>query len=232
MNQENTNQSQTSSMKQVVVYSPTTGQIFSVVQIPPEISDETVALPGSNTMRGTLETLQDPGSWFVDLSGNTPELARRTPVPLTAGKWISVDAYSGQQTEFPSEIILEEASLLIAAELRKRANAPITVDGVTFDADKTAQENIKAKLTEISALRRLNQTMPTELLVWRDFHNTSHTFSDMESLERVLSRVVVAIAQRGTELYIWSWQVKASIAALGSAHEIEQYLLSQDVALR
>ena len=53
----------------------------------------------------------------------------------------------------------------------------------------------------------------------------------MGALEIKLSEVVAQIAQRGTELYMWNWAVKAHCATLLSAQEIRDYLLSEGVTV-
>jgi len=217
-------------MKIVVIYGQD-GMIMFCAQIPPEVPESSLVLPGCAAMAGNSEVLQNPSAWRVDTSGETPALVSKTVTDPSHGRWFIVDVATGQTTEAPREDVLSDVSLLVARAMKGRSIAPVTVDGVVFDADKTAQDNIKAKLIEIAALRRLDKEMPAELLVWRDHANTTHTFPNMGALEIKLSEVVAQIAQRGTELYMWNWAVKAHCATLGSAQEIRDYLLSEGVTV-
>lgn len=220
-----------SAMKLVAVYA-SNGMLISVAQVPPEVPDESLALPGCYTMPGNADAFGNPSAWRVDLSGDSPRLVPRDVVTAPAsGRWQMVDVHTGTVTEAGRADVLEDISSLVSAAMKSRAAAPIDVAGVTYDADTTAQNNIKAKLLEITSLRRLNKSIPPELLVWRDFHNITHTFDSMDALEIMLSDVAAAIAHRGTELYIWSWEVKTQAAALESLQEIAQYLESQNIRL-
>lgn len=117
---------------------------------------------------------------------------------------------------------LKELQLVkVDTERAVRNVAPIEYAGRSLDADLLAQKNISDKLSEIKAREDMGQTMPPELMLWRDADNQNETFADMRAMKSWLQGLVVAIAQRGTEAYIWAWQTKAAIAAATTRAELD-----------
>jgi hypothetical protein len=104
---------------------------------------------------------------------------------------------------------------------RRKTEAPIAYEGAMLDADKTAQANISAKLQEIAQRLGMGISMPAELMVWRDYDNSNHVFATLVEYQSWLGRLAIAITERGTLLYGWSWQMKALVAAAETAAEVE-----------
>ena len=108
----------------------------------------------------------------------------------------------------------------------RRAEAPIEFEGATLDADLKSQGNIKDKLVDIDQRRKQGLDYPTDLLFWRDYDNLMHTFVTVDEYEGWLSRLLIAIAERGTRTYLWMWGKKAEVDACGSVNGLEAVDLS------
>ena len=121
---------------------------------------------------------------------------------------------------------------LIAVKLRevederdRRISSPIEYLGHLVDADARAQANITNKINEINARIQLGQLMPESLMMWLDANNQVVTFDSQEQMRDWLQGLVIAITQRGTEAYAWSWQVKDQLRSLESKDAIVQLML-------
>ena len=119
---------------------------------------------------------------------------------------------------------------LIAMKLRevederdKRISAPIEYLGRTVDADARAQGNITDKINEINAREQIGSSMPVATMIWRDAENTNVTFESQDAMKAWLQGLVIAITQRGTEAYAWSWEVKNQLRSLDSKEEVEAF---------
>ena len=119
---------------------------------------------------------------------------------------------------------------LIAMKLRevederdRRISSPIEYLGHLVDADARAQANITNKINEINARIQLGQLMPESLMMWLDANNQVVTFDSQEQMRDWLQGLVIAITQRGTEAYAWSWQVKDQLRSLESKDAIEAF---------
>ena len=212
----------------VVYYRLDTGWISQVAQLPPEVDPSTLLMDGFAFMQGDTQHLTSADQWRVDVSEPEHRLVPKEGTPAAEG-WASVEVTTNTVAEPSKEAITSKVSSLMSLEMRRRTVAPVTVEGITFDADTKAQSNIKNKLTEIEACRKLGRTIPAELLVWRDFHNVTHQFESPEALEQILSHVVAELATRLTMLYVWSWEVKAHCATLENSAQVVAYLTDQGV---
>lgn len=119
---------------------------------------------------------------------------------------------------------------LIAMKLRevederdKRISAPIEYLGRTVDADARAQGNITDKINEINAREQIGSLMSVATMIWRDAENTNVTFESQDAMKAWLQGLVIAITQRGTEAYAWSWEVKNQLRSLDSKEEVEAF---------
>ena len=119
---------------------------------------------------------------------------------------------------------------LIAMKLRevederdKRISAPIEYLGRTVDADARAQGNITDKINEINAREQIGSPVPVATMIWRDAENTNVTFESQDAMKAWLQGLVIAITQRGTEAYAWSWEVKNQLRSLDSKEEVEAF---------
>jgi hypothetical protein len=100
----------------------------------------------------------------------------------------------------------------IEAERDRRIFDNIMLDGSEFDASARSQENLADKLASISSREQLGLSpMDPALCVWRDFQNVIHTFADQPTYRAWLASFAVALADRGTAAYAWSWQKKADL---------------------
>lgn len=119
---------------------------------------------------------------------------------------------------------------LIAMKLRevederdRRISSPIEYLGRTVDADARAQGNITDKINEINAREQIGSPMPVATMIWRDAENTNVTFESQDAMKAWLQGLVIAITQRGTEAYAWSWEVKNQLRSLDSKEEVEAF---------
>ena len=119
--------------------------------------------------------------------------------------------------------VQSQISRQLDQERHRRNQYAIEVNAVMFDGNNTAQTNLKNKLEEVHSRIELGIGMPAELLVWRDSNDQTHTWSDIESYYQFLQTYAIALADRGTRLYLTMWQHKAAIQALVDAGEdVEQ----------
>ena len=159
------------------------------------------------------------GTHYVDLSGADPLIVVMPARPsayhdfdYTTHTWTSrlADAIAARKTD-------------VNAERDRRNYLPITVDGVTLDADLVAQRNLSDKKSEADERLRLGIAMPTDLLIWKDYHNELRTFSDLQAYADFISGFVIALAERGTRLYVVSWTHKDAIDALTNVEDVLAY---------
>ena len=129
--------------------------------------------------------------------------------------------YTTKQWEDPRTIDDLKAVLLVQVNDARIAysTAPIEYAGRLVDADLTAQTNINNKLLEVAACKALGVDMNPDLMLWRDADNMNVTFSTMDDMERWLQGLAAKIAERGTQYYVWSWNIKAAIEAATTVDE-------------
>jgi hypothetical protein len=153
------------------------------------------------------------GESWVD--GGVLHNAPARPSPRHQWDWQSKSWVQNLSAARASKIQAIEASHAAAAV------APIQHQGARLDADVVAQYNISAKLQEIEQRRVLGVPMPAELLVWRDTDNALHVFATPDDLASWLGHLAIAIAERGTRLYLWSWGQKALALAAQDTTALE-----------
>jgi hypothetical protein len=103
----------------------------------------------------------------------------------------------------------------IEAERDRRVFAPINLTEGTFDADARSQQNLADKLASITSREQLGMSpMSPQMCVWRDSSNVTHSFADQPTYKAWLATFAIALADRGTAAYAWSWQKKADLDAL------------------
>lgn len=110
--------------------------------------------------------------------------------------------------------LVQYKSQLLDQERARRNQYTIEVSAAMFDGNNTAQTNLKNKIEEVRSRIELGIAMPAELLVWRDANNKTHSWPDINSYYQFLQSYAIALADRGTRLYIKMWQHKAAIQAL------------------
>lgn len=117
-----------------------------------------------------------------------------------------------------------EKAIEIERERDARIVAPVVVyDGLNLDADARATENLTKKLTEVNSRISRGSGMPSPMLVWRDHDNVVHQFEDIAAYKDWLDGFAIALGERGTLAYAWSWQKKTALAALTTFDEVEAF---------
>lgn len=116
----------------------------------------------------------------------------------------------------------QQAAKLAAVEAERdaRIRAPIAYNRRMVDADQRAQQNITDKISELTAREATGTAMPLEAMVWRDADNQTATFETEAEMKMWLQGLVIAITQRGTEAYTWSWQVKELVNTATTSEEL------------
>lgn len=116
----------------------------------------------------------------------------------------------------------------VEAERVKRNAAPITYDGKRLDADGVAQKNLSDKLAGVRERIRLGVAAAPEMLIWKDADNIVHQWGGLQAYCDWLARYAIALEERGTRLYITSWQHKLRVQQLAEAGDFAG-LLGYDV---
>lgn len=92
--------------------------------------------------------------------------------------------------------------------------APVIVyDGKNLDADAVSIDRLSKKLTAIDSYEKIGQTMPVQMLVWRDADNITHEFATHAEYKQWLAGLAVALDLRGTQAFAVSWAKKAELDA-------------------
>ena len=121
------------------------------------------------------------------------------------------------------EGLRQQLARALDQERARQNQYAIEVNAVMFDGNNTAQTNLKNKIEEVRSRIELGIAMPAELLVWRDANNQTHSWPDINSYYQFLQSYAIALADRGTRLYLTMWQHKANIAALEDIDAILAY---------
>lgn len=192
------------------VYKRDTGQVlFSGDGQNPEVFE-------NEEQAVALGVKRDAG--WIDAVGNHHALPER---PSVFHEW---DWSSKQWADArPIEMILAQKVVQVHQERDRRINAPIEYLGRMVDANPRAQSNITNKINEINARVQTGQAMPENLMIWLDAENQTVRFDSQGQMRDWLQGLVIAITQRGTEAYAWSWQVKDQLRALESKDAIEAF---------
>lgn len=164
---------------------------------------ETVAMVTGLSYIESDEPISSP-AWVQD---GVLQLAPPAPSLEHQWDWATRSWRANLSAARASKIKAIEAAFLAAMD------APIAHQGARLDADSVAQRNISAKLQEIAQRRALAMPMPAETLIWRDADNSLHTFNSQDDLANWLGALAIAISERGTRLYAWSWGQKALVQA-------------------
>lgn len=127
------------------------------------------------------------------------------------------------------ERLTQQLAHSLDQERNRRNQYDIEVNGVMFDGNNTAQTNLKNKIEEVRGRIELGIEMPAELLVWRDANNQTHSWPDINSYYQFLQTYAIALADRGTRLYIKMWQHKAAIQALIDANTAVEQIAAYPV---
>lgn len=190
------------------VYSKSTGEVlFSGEGQNPEVFE--------NDERAVALGVACPAGW-VDAVGQHHPLPEQ-PSPDHVWSWETKE-WTDPRTLAQFRAIKLHA---IEQERDRRIGAPVAYQGRMVDADARAQSNITNKINEILAREQVGDPMPAAMMIWRDADNLNVTFADQGEMKAWLQGLVIAITQRGTEAYAWSWQMKAAVEQVSSRDELD-----------
>lgn len=111
----------------------------------------------------------------------------------------------------------------IETERDRRIVANILYGNILLDANERAQSNISSKLSEIAQVMAGNGSIATEQLVWRDADNNTHHFPHLAAYRDWLGGLVIAISERATLSYQWSWDKKAALEEITDFDEAMEF---------
>jgi hypothetical protein len=102
----------------------------------------------------------------------------------------------------------------IEAERNRRLTAPVLVyDGKNLDAREQDIRNLEQKLATVQSRIDQGIAAPVDTLVWRDHDDQLHSFADLATYKTWLDGFAIALDERNTAAWSWSWQKKAELAA-------------------
>ena len=156
---------------------------------------------------------------YVDISVGSPVIRE---LPACPGECYEFDYATCTWGPKRQEAIAVRKSELVTERVR-RNYLPITHDGVTLDADAIAQRNLSDKKQEAEERLRLGIDMPSDLLIWKDYDNVLHTFDTLQDYLDFISGFVIALAERGTRIYVAYWTHKENIDALITVEDVLAY---------
>ena len=198
-------------MKTFVTYDTATGMVYQAGVAPLHYLSDWPLLPGQSLL--VTDEFCDGGGYGVgDVVVPLP------PQPSVHHEFDWVD----KVWRIDSEVLRADLRRRINVERQRRTNLPISFDGKLLDADKIAQDNVKAKLTEIRERIELNMPLVAAECVWRDANNVTHQWPNQEAYRGFLGGFAIAMSQRGTALYQVAWQKKAEVDAL-TGEALESY---------
>lgn len=179
---------------------------------------DSLCVPEGNVYLGKV----DPTNQYHNTEQNTP-----TNFPDKPFSWYKFN-YSTKLWFDPRELdeAREQKSILIEAKRDEKISAPIVFLGVLLDADFRAQSNITNKINEFRSRNELGQDVPLEQLVWRNANNINVSFDDGASMLAWLQNLLIAISERGTAAYAWSWAKKAEVLSATTLEEIDTVTLA------
>ena len=186
------------------------------------------------TMLPPAEAVSGPAvneMFEVDLLGYWYDGQQWQSVGPKPGEFYVMDKLN--KTWIPNyEQLTQQLDRLLDKERARRNQYAVEVNSIMFDGDNTAQTNLKNKIEEVRGRLALGIAMPSELLVWRDINNQTHSWTDINNYYQFLQSYAIALAERGTRLYIKMWQHKAAIQALidsnTAVEQIQLYPIEQD----
>lgn len=113
-----------------------------------------------------------------------------------------------------------QARAAVEAERDRRVFAPFSFEGRVLDADPASQAAIAARRTDVEAAVQLDVSIPAELLMWRDHSNNVVRFDTAQAFAGWLARLSIALGNRRSAVYAWSWQQKERLKAATEPEEV------------
>jgi hypothetical protein len=195
-----------------------TGKILSIGTARDDDPPVAFAHLGSRVVKWVSDAVT-PSTHYVDVGVSHTDVCQ---IPTRPSPYHDFDYATHTWLERLGDAIAAR-KVEVNAERDRRNYLPITVNGVTLDADLVAQRNLSDKKAEADERIRLGIPMPTDLLIWKDCNNDLHTFDTLQDYADFISGFVVAMAERGTRLYVTSWAHKDKLDALTSVEAALAY---------
>jgi hypothetical protein len=89
----------------------------------------------------------------------------------------------------------------------------LVYDGKNLDAREQDIRNLEQKLATVQSRIDQGIAAPVDTLVWRDHDDQLHSFADLATYKTWLDGFAIALDERNTAAWSWSWQKKAELAA-------------------
>ncbi len=190
------------------------GEILASMDASLDQPSDAMALRGG-VIQEIPHTLSNPGDYYWDTVTETLELKGLQPTKYHVFNYVT------HLWEAPQSIeqLKADKKAAVEAEFVRRVYAPITYDSKLLDADFNSQFNLSSKIAELAA-RDTGTPLPVDQLIWRDANNITHTFADLATYRAWLNGLVIAISERATVSYMWSWQKKADLDLLTTYDDI------------
>jgi hypothetical protein len=184
-----------------------TGEIVRVTTCP---DDQAVPLDGEVVVQHDTATPRTHHVASGELVAYTPEQQAAKAQPQAVNAVWSNASFSWIDGR-PLEVAKAAKKLAIDAERARRTELPIDYVGSLFDADGTAQDNVRTWQIQLGA----GATLP-EGFVWRDADNVDHP-ADAD----FVNGLGVEMTMRGTQLYMQAWALKAQVDDATTIPEVE-----------
>lgn len=169
------------------------------------------------------DTQPDPNDDYYNVEAEEWAVRPPQPTALHTWDWSTYTWTDPDAATLAAELqaFKDNAKLTLNNERLARGLAPITVSGITLDADETSRANIEGTLQIIS----ISAALPAGWVGWKDFHN-NFCLSDAtaEQVQTFLGAVVVALGNRTQSLYATMWAAKVAVDAATSKEGVTQAL--------
>lgn len=99
----------------------------------------------------------------------------------------------------------------------------LNYNGTLVDADAQAKQNLQDKVTATASRIANNTPTPPQMLVWKDHDNVIHPFADLPTYKAWLDGFVIALENRGMNVWAWSWQRKDALNALQTFEDVRLF---------
>lgn len=130
--------------------------------------------------------------------------------------------------EWVSKNSIEDYRQIAIAKINKerslRLASPVEYQGHWVDAHATAMGNITSKIAELNALAELGVEPDVESLYWRNADNQNVWFAAASEMKAWLLGLVVAVSQRNSAVYSWSWAKKEAASSALTLAELAEWL--------
>lgn len=141
-------------------------------------------------------------------------------IPAAPGPYYDWDWTS--MTWVPN-VAAAKAAAKVAIEVDRDAavfNPVIVYDNKNLDADAVSIDRLSKKIAALESYEAIGQTMPVQMLVWRDHDNITHAFATHAEYKQWLSGFAVALDLRGTQAFAVSWQKKSLLDAATTIQDV------------